>query len=40
MNIKSQFKKSYKYYLKHVNTSTYFESQKILMRNIKRNFRI
>ena len=28
MNIKSQFKKSYKYYLKHVNTSTYFESQK------------
>lgn len=28
MNIKSQFKKSYKYYLKHVNTSTYFEAQK------------
>jgi hypothetical protein len=28
MNTKSQFKKSYKYYLKHVNTSTYFEAQK------------
>ena len=38
MNIKSQFKKSYKYYLKHVNTSTYFEAQKNMMRNIKKKF--
>ena len=38
MNIKSQFKKSYKYYLKHVNTSTYFESEKNMMRNIKKKF--